>query len=490
MLLQRIRARNYRTYLDLDLDLSVTPDRPLLLIGGKNGGGKTTLFSAISGALYGLRITDTEAFRQEMNAGALAAGVAEPKIELELAFSGQILAQVQQYVITRTWVLSSDGRVNWGVKLNMAGNVFAYGSASGDKERQAAESQVAKIVKANLPRELSEYFLFDAMNAGQKLSEDQLGRSSRENIGSSDGSAQVPGSRAGGADRAGELARRAHERQGRARRIPAPDRGAAQRRVAGCREANEHREMLADQLHGMKRVGRRTQDARSKEDVARHRLEAMEKQQRDILTKEALYRERLDEFVKVVEPSIALSQLAKSVAGEVAAIREAFAPAGGADANLWTADSVGAVVEAVLLRLSELGLPLEGVDRAGLVVQLLDRHDAAEPSNRWAWLEPGELRALEELVRSSRTNPFPSLDQLRRELALSIDGLAQLDASCEDLRRRIAGDDYGMIQKAETLEKEIGEVARNVEELQKRLAERGRRIHQYDVRPLEEPDPR
>lgn len=489
MLLQRIRARNYRTYLDLDLDLSVSPDRPLLLIGGKNGGGKTTLFSAISGALYGLRIPDADAFRQEMNAGALAAGVAEPKIELELAFSGQILAQVQQYVITRTWVLSSDGRVNWGVKLNMAGNVFAYGSASGDKERQAAESQVAKIVKANLPRELSEYFLFDAMNAGQKLSEDQLGKVIRENI------ENVMGLRKyldlGQAARIVQENWLAERMSAKAERDEYLRLTEEQRNdESRLREAAERREMLADQLHGMKELVAELKDARSKEDVLRHRLEGMEKQRRDILAKEALYRERLDEFVKVVEPSIALPQLAKCVAGEVVAIREAFAPAAGSDADLWTADSVGAVVDAVLARLSEFGLPLEGIDRTALVGQLLDRHDAAEPSNPWAWLEAGELRALEELVRTSRTNPFPSLDQLRRELALSIDGLAQLDASCEDLRRRIAGDDYGMIQKAESLEKEIGDADQDIEELQKRLAERGRRIHQYDVRPLEEPDPR
>ena len=302
MLLQRIRARNYRTYLELDLDLSVTPDRPLLLIGGKNGGGKTTLFSAISGALYGLRIPDADAFRQEMNAGALAAGVAEPKIELELAFSGQILAQVQQYVITRTWVLSSDGRVNWGVKLNMAGNVFAYGSASGDKDRQAAESQVAKIVKANLPRELSEYFLFDAMNAGQKLSEDQLGKVIRENI------ENVMGLRKyldlGQAARIVQESWLAERMSAKAERDEYLRLTEEQRNdESRLREANERREMLADQLHGMKELVAELKEARSKEDVLRHRLEGMEKQRRDILAKEALYRERLDESVPVARPA-------------------------------------------------------------------------------------------------------------------------------------------------------------------------------------------
>ena len=42
MLIQRIKVSNYKTYLDLDLDLTVDEERPIILIGGSNGGGKTT----------------------------------------------------------------------------------------------------------------------------------------------------------------------------------------------------------------------------------------------------------------------------------------------------------------------------------------------------------------------------------------------------------------------------------------------------------------
>ena len=59
MLIQKIKISNFKTYLSLDLDLTVDDDRPIILIGGSNGGGKTTLFEAISGALYGLKIENT-----------------------------------------------------------------------------------------------------------------------------------------------------------------------------------------------------------------------------------------------------------------------------------------------------------------------------------------------------------------------------------------------------------------------------------------------
>ncbi|MFX8688965.1 AAA family ATPase, partial [Acinetobacter baumannii] len=46
MLIKRIKAKNFKTYLNLDLDISVEQDKPIILIGGANGGGKTTLFEA------------------------------------------------------------------------------------------------------------------------------------------------------------------------------------------------------------------------------------------------------------------------------------------------------------------------------------------------------------------------------------------------------------------------------------------------------------
>ena len=82
MLIQRIKISNYKTYLSLDLDLTVDDDRPIILIGGANGGGKTTLFEAISGALYGLKIENKEHFMELLNQGAL--NTAKPEISLQI----------------------------------------------------------------------------------------------------------------------------------------------------------------------------------------------------------------------------------------------------------------------------------------------------------------------------------------------------------------------------------------------------------------------
>ena len=109
MLIKRIKAVNYKTYLNLDLDLSVDPERPIILIGGKNGGGKTTLFEAICGALYGLKIKSKREFEQLLNDGA---GKNSPEIILELLFTGQVLNQ-EQWVnnLNRKGTMARNGQI-------------------------------------------------------------------------------------------------------------------------------------------------------------------------------------------------------------------------------------------------------------------------------------------------------------------------------------------------------------------------------------------
>ena len=180
MIIKKIKIRNYKTYLSLDLDLSVQAERPIILVGGMNGGGKTTLFEAICGALYGLKIANKAHFRELLNNGAL--GKVEPTIVLEVAFEGMVLAQVQKYILRRTYKLNPANKPVESVSLNMNGNCFTYGTAMPPAQRAEQEQQVNKIIKANLPQELSKYFLFDAMQSSELLKENVFAQIIKDNI--------------------------------------------------------------------------------------------------------------------------------------------------------------------------------------------------------------------------------------------------------------------------------------------------------------------
>ena len=100
MKITHIYAENYKTYRRLDLDLTAEEDRPIILIGGGNGCGKTTMFDAIYPALYGLEIKTPRQFEELLNAGVkLEQGVENKYIILEISFSGVVLGQEIPYTL-------------------------------------------------------------------------------------------------------------------------------------------------------------------------------------------------------------------------------------------------------------------------------------------------------------------------------------------------------------------------------------------------------
>ena len=54
MLFEKLTIENYGVYAQkTEFDFSTTPKKPIVLIGGLNGSGKTTIFESIMIALYG-----------------------------------------------------------------------------------------------------------------------------------------------------------------------------------------------------------------------------------------------------------------------------------------------------------------------------------------------------------------------------------------------------------------------------------------------------
>ena len=127
-----------------------------------------------------MKINTAKHFRELINAGVTEN--ADDKITLELHFTGKVLNEEQQYVLTRTYALNPSQQPVESVKLNMNGTIFLYGTSTPPAQRAEQQAQVNKIIKANLPQELSRYFLFDAMDAGDLLKEDQLNKVIKENI--------------------------------------------------------------------------------------------------------------------------------------------------------------------------------------------------------------------------------------------------------------------------------------------------------------------
>lgn len=488
MLIKRIRATNFKTYLNLDLDLSVAAaDRPIILIGGANGGGKTTLFEAIYGALYGLSIPSAARFRELLNAGNVQTQ-SSPKITLEIQFSGQVLNQTQQYVLTRTYALNTEQKPVESVKLNMDGSIFQYGTATPPAQRMEQQRQVDKIIKANLPQELSRYFLFDAMEAGNLLKEDQLNRVIRENI-----------ENVMGFDKYLRLARASESvtQEWTAQRLRVEKE--KQEYIALVNQKRElditlqrlrdrHTESLQyavqnkDLYDGLKA-------GMNQETAIKSRIDELNRQVQATTEREAAHMSQIDALTKNMESHLGLPHLADALRAEVALILAKQNEADRAGADL-SPERVERVVHLLIGQLQRTGTLTETVDTAQLTASVLADLTKTESNQPYAFLDPAEVRALETLVQTTYVNPLLSLSTQQTDLELAIGQLPKLWSQVEELKAQVAGKDYTLLRAYEENEAQIRRLEGEITQTEADIRQVEKKIVQFDIQMQDEPDPR
>jgi DNA sulfur modification protein DndD len=147
------------------LDLRVKPKRPIVLIGGLNGCGKTTLLDAIQLVLYGPRARcsgrGNRSYDSYLRESINRAADPSRGAQLQLEFSITVEGRPRTYELARTWHVSGKN-----VRENL--------SVSVDGEYDDAISDTwAEHVEEILPLEVASLFFFD----GEKV--EQLADSER-----------------------------------------------------------------------------------------------------------------------------------------------------------------------------------------------------------------------------------------------------------------------------------------------------------------------
>src|SRR5437762_345940 len=109
MIIRKLRLENFGVYAGKhEIDLSPTSrDKPIVLFGGLNGGGKTTLLDAIQLALFGKlsrcstrgNLAYEEFLRRCISRGAAPGSGSSVALEIRQTFD----AQTHEFVITRRW---------------------------------------------------------------------------------------------------------------------------------------------------------------------------------------------------------------------------------------------------------------------------------------------------------------------------------------------------------------------------------------------------
>jgi len=485
MLIQRIKISNYKTYLSLDLDLTVDDDRPIILIGGANGGGKTTLFEAISGALYGLKIENKEHFMELLNQGAL--NTAKPEISLQITFVGKVLGQQQKYILKRVYQLNPQGKPLESVSLNMNGNMYVYGTMTAPKDRVKAEQEINKIIKANLPQELSQYFLFDAMQSSELLKKNVFAQTIRDNFENVLGFKKYL-----------QLKRAAEKLQ----------QEWAQQRLEAEKEAQEYNELCAQKdkltadlntciaeqdtkykyLASVEVEYKRAKDGAQEASALNKKIQELASKIDDIVKRAATYAEDLKAFVDNIEIDLFLPKLASNLAQEINNILHIKEQLQKENTGAYPLETLKDVTSKIITYLKDLSLCSESVDEEQVVSHIVAIQNSTNKEDPFGYLDEAEVTALSNLVKRTGSNQFIALDRQRQELEIQLSTLDNLRSQKQTLEQTQAGGNEYLIQNYEAAQKQIEKLKGQEATLKADIQRLEKRIHQFDVQIQQEPD--
>ena len=485
MLIQKIKISNFKTYLSLDLDLTVDDDRPIILIGGSNGGGKTTLFEAISGALYGLKIESKEHFMELLNQGAI--NKVKPEISLQITFVGKVLGQQQKYILKRIYQLNPQGRPLESVSLNMNGNMYVYGTMTAPKERVRAEQEIRKIIKANLPQELSQYFLFDAMQSSELLKKNVFQQTIRDNFENVLGFKKYL-----------QLKRASEKLQ----------QEWAQQRLEAEQEAKEYNNLCSQKENLMAEMNtclaeqdrlykymasvedeyQRAKEGAQQAMNLNKRIQDVDGKIRAITNEAADYAESLKAFIENIEINVFLPKLASNLSQEINNILRIKEQLLKQSTGAYPIETLRDVTAKIIDYLKELSLCSQAVDEENVVAHMIALQNTTNAQDPYDYLDDAEVEALKELPKKGGGNQFVTLDRKRQDMEIRLANLDNLRTEKRTLEQTQAGGNNLLIANYEDAKRSVEKLKSQEDSLRSEIQRLEKRIHQYDVQIQQEPD--
>lgn len=167
MKINKIVLYNFNSYEGLN-EFDFTSDdgnKNIILIGGKNGAGKTSLFTAIKIALYGplsfgyvgINPIYIAKIKDCINSKSFQMDVVESRVQLVISL--MVEREIKEYEITREWDYTRQ-------KLEEKYYVKTEGRSLGDQEL----SYFQNYLQGMIPPDLFEFFLFDGEEVGSIFS--------------------------------------------------------------------------------------------------------------------------------------------------------------------------------------------------------------------------------------------------------------------------------------------------------------------------------
>ena len=174
MKIKRISLYNIGPYVGINtFDFSISRDKNIVLIGGKNGAGKTTFFKAIKTCLYGCKVWGYDAPGKEyfgiinglVNFKTMYDNTSSAYIELELLFDDG--KQVTSYVLHREWK-----------KVKTSLSEYFKIKKNGELIIGSEEDDFVNYLLSVIPPDMFNFYFFD----GESIAEFFLGTDGNKNF--------------------------------------------------------------------------------------------------------------------------------------------------------------------------------------------------------------------------------------------------------------------------------------------------------------------
>ncbi|MBP5344731.1 MAG: AAA family ATPase [Bacteroidales bacterium] len=490
MKLLRIKATNYKTYKELDLDLNVTNDRPIILVGGANGCGKTTLFDAIYHALYGLEIKNKRQFEEIFNSGTYnEIGMEGQVIELEIEFSGKVLTSEMKYKLNRQYKLHDNERVLERVQLDMAGNRYMYGSGSTARDKAVNEEAINKLIAANLPAELSNYFLFDAMKTSDLVKEEQINKLIMKNINSVMGFSKYEQLRAIAQQMLDE--KKAERLQNESLRNEYQ--GLLEQKNQKEREQttlNQEYEDLLNYVNDNKEEYDGVKAGKNADEVTQDQIKKIKTALAELDSRCKDYRTKMDNLLKDFETQLIYAKLADTIRTEVEVIGNAKQQVKSDNENRPSEQQLKEITSFIVNKIENQYQLTGKIDQTALIRELRQQMEANPGStDPYPYLKEEDVNVLMNLVQSGFVNQFILLQEEKEKINMELSERPKRTQRLVELRKQLKGNDYTFISLYEEKQDRLNEVKADLTKQKEELAKLEKQIARYDYDMPQEPDP-
>ena len=415
-------------------------------------------------------------------------GIEGKTIMLEITFSGVVLGQETPYRLRRAYKFV-DGKIQESNVLNMNGNSYTYGTGSTAVKRSTNEAIVNKIISANLPAELSNYFLFDAMKTSDLVKEEQINKLIMKNINSVMGFnkyTQLQNAASAYLDE--KKAERLENENLRAEYLKlTKQKVEMERDVASLNDAyndalnyaNDHK-----QQYGQLKEGRNS------DEVIRDKMRQIEESINSYFQKEKEYRQDAEAISKDLELRVFLPKVANIISTEVELILNEKEQVASARGNILNDQQIEKVTQEVVELLKAKYPQLAEVSISEIIAEIKKAQDASEDYNdKFSYLSDKDVSVLKNLVQQSYSNPYIALDERRENLDLELVDMPKKKEQLEEYKRALTGSDYSIIELYEANDRRIEEIKAKIAEKKASIKELEKKISTYDYDMPQVPDP-